>query len=216
MMFEFEGASQGGIDLISCSNVTKDDTWYCCNGVENCYDSGDGRFSVGSHNPTTSATWNAASTKFIVLETTSSTSSTIAISTKDSTASISKSILPNTTSGDSTLGIPANTDIASQPDNTSVVGTAASSSSDLSDGAKAGIGIGAVIGVLFIVGLIYALWRLQKMKKMFAKEHAGNRYYKTPMYRVNVAPPVPPKSKGQISELYGHYSPLHELPAEST
>ncbi|KAI1644748.1 uncharacterized protein F4817DRAFT_346171 [Daldinia loculata] len=228
------GASRGGTDLISCANVTQDDTSYCCNGAENCCDSGDGRFSVGPHNPTTSATWNAASTKFIVVGTTSTTSSTrttpstSTTSTKDpTTSSASDLATPNAASGDFTSGAPTNTDVASQPDNTSSVGTEASSPSDLSDGAKAGIGIGAVIGVILIVGLIYALWRLQKMNKMLAKEQAGNQYDQTPVYyptsqiatapnSVNVAPPVPSKSEGQISELYGHYSPLHELPAEST
>ncbi|KAF3064354.1 hypothetical protein GL218_01035 [Daldinia childiae] len=220
------GASRGGTDLISCANVTRDDTSYCCNGAENCCDSGDGRFSVGPHNPTTSATWNAASTKFIVVGTTSTTSSTSSTSIKDSTTSTSDSATPNATSDNFTSGAPTNTDVASQSDNTSSVGTAASISSDLSDGAKAGIGIGAVIGVLLIVGLIYALWRLQKMNKMLAKERSGNQYDQTPVYptsqiaiasnSVNVAPPIPPKSEGQISELYGHYSPLHELPAEST
>ncbi|KAI1654903.1 hypothetical protein F4813DRAFT_368843 [Daldinia decipiens] len=240
------GASLGGTDLISCANVTKDDTSYCCNGAENCCDSGDGRFSVGPHNPTTSATWNAASTKFIVVgitststSTTSATtpttptiSSTSATSTKDSTTSASGSTTPSAASYSSTNGVSTNTGVAFQPDITpSSAGTAASSSSDLSDGAKAGIGIGAVIGVLLIIGLVYALWRLQKMNKMLAKEQPGNQYGQIPVHPtsqvatsqiatapngVNVAPPVPPKSEGQISELYGHYSPLHELPAEST
>ena len=54
--------------MVSCANVTKDDTSYCCNGAENCCDSGDGRFSVGPHNPTTSAIWNAAIDRVIVKE----------------------------------------------------------------------------------------------------------------------------------------------------
>ncbi|KAI1799654.1 hypothetical protein F4811DRAFT_568002 [Daldinia bambusicola] len=226
------GASLGGTDLISCANVTKDDTSYCCNGAENCCDSGDGRFSVGPHNPTPSATWNAASTKFILVGVTSTSSSTRtapstppqSVTTESTTSPPGSTTSDSTTSSKFPNNIPTSTNIASQPENTFDL-SKGSTSPNLSDGAKAGIGIGVAVGTLLIVGLIFALWRLKKMNDMLAKNQYGNQNDQPPTYptsqilmspnNVNMAPAVSPKSQSQISELYGHYSHLHELPAES-
>ncbi|KAI1468963.1 uncharacterized protein F4812DRAFT_353003 [Daldinia caldariorum] len=228
------GASLGGTDLVSCANVTKDDTSYCCNGAENCCDSGDGRFSVGPHNPTTSATWNAVSTKFILVGITSTSSSTRTASsiptaslTRESTTSPPGSTTANSTiSGELPNDIPTSTNIVSQPESTFNLNQGTATSSDLSDGAKAGIGIGVAIGTLLIVGLIYALWRLKKMKNRLAKDQPGNQNNQAPTFptsevlmppnNVNMTSALPPKSQSQISELYGHDNHLHELPTEST
>lgn len=216
-------ASLGGTDLVSCANVTQDDTSYCCNGVENCCDSGDGRFSVGPSNPTKVATWNAASTKFVAVSvatdsSSASTSSTSTLSTR-STSTISTS--PTSTVADGSDTAAANplgdTNTASQSSGTSSSPTA-QPSSDLSSGAKAGIGIGAAVGAVLIAALTYTIWRLQKMSKMLGKNQVGEQpQYAAPQgvitwNEVNALP----KHEPEVTEIYTpDRSRLHELPSGS-
>ncbi|ORY70290.1 uncharacterized protein BCR38DRAFT_421698 [Pseudomassariella vexata] len=139
-------ASTGGTDLISCSNVTSTDNSYCCDHTNGCCDSAVGRFNVLPSNPTTSASWNVASTRYVVVSQASSTTSSSSTNTR---SAASQTATSSTTS----------TDI--EPTETSSV-----SSSELSTGAKVGIGVGVGVGALMFGILVYILWRLGQTDKL--------------------------------------------------
>ena len=76
--------------MISCSNVTQGDSFYCCDHTVNCCDSGVGRFQVLPENPTIWASWNSGKSKYVTVAAATSTSastSTAPTSTSDSESS---------------------------------------------------------------------------------------------------------------------------------
>ncbi|KAK4222743.1 hypothetical protein QBC38DRAFT_374464 [Podospora fimiseda] len=140
-------ARLGGTDLISCSNVTGNSASYCCDHTVNCCDRGVGRFDVLPANPHTWATWAAVSTGFVVVR---------ALSTSTSTSTTSAT-------GTSTSTPPAG--------DTSPASVPQQGHSGLPAAAYAGIGVGSVIGALFIAAVFYLVWRLRKQKA--GTENAG-------------------------------------------
>ncbi|KAI1744505.1 hypothetical protein F4680DRAFT_468454, partial [Xylaria scruposa] len=123
----------GGEDLISCNNVTKNHVSYCCDhAIANCCDSGDGRFDVLPYPTSLVATWNSAASEFKVLPgastTTSSSSSTVSISTMSPTTTMASLI----TSSASTT--PATS--------SSTVPDSSKNGPGLNKGAQIGIGLG--------------------------------------------------------------------------
>ncbi|KAI1370148.1 hypothetical protein F4677DRAFT_439169 [Hypoxylon crocopeplum] len=139
----------GGTDLISCSNVTHSDTSYCCDHTVNCCDGGVGRFNVLPSNPVVTATFNMLLSRYVVIATAGSTSST-ASSTSSSTTTDSST----TTSSASTINSSTASPIKEPPNSTG-----------LTTGAKAGIGAGVGGGILFLAILIYAIWASRRRNK---------------------------------------------------
>ncbi|KAI1502459.1 hypothetical protein F5X99DRAFT_427086 [Biscogniauxia marginata] len=195
------GSSSGGVNLISCSNVTDDDTSFCCDGNELCCDTGDGVFSVAPHNPTTVAIWHTRSSRFVVLD---------AISTS----------APATSSGPPTSSSIQTTQATQTSSQLPTVSTSSGDSSDLSTGARAGIGVGAGIAGVIIIALVYALWRLRKTRGIRSRYGATGQQESPASHNMmatnNMAGPLSshPKRQPESSELYGHqYHPPQELPA---
>ncbi|KAI0505612.1 hypothetical protein F5B22DRAFT_627124 [Xylaria bambusicola] len=143
----------GGEDLIPCNNVTNDHISYCCNGaIADCCDSGDGRFDVFPYPTLIIASWNSASKEFQVLPGAFSTSSSSPSIMPTSTSSLTTTVAFSTTSS-----APMNTVTSPStiPDHTK-------NDSELSQGAKIGIGVGVGGGVLLAALLAYLIWRTHK------------------------------------------------------
>ncbi|KAI1631020.1 hypothetical protein F4809DRAFT_634189, partial [Biscogniauxia mediterranea] len=195
----------GGVNLISCSNVTNDDTSFCCDNTDGCCDSGDGRFSVAPHNPTTYATWHTLSSRYVVLEAVSTSTPVTSSSSPTSSSSIQPTQATQTSS-------PSPTAANSPPGD----------SSDLSTGAKAGIGVGAGVGVVVIILLSYVLWRLRKhhgqLNQYSSARQQGFHDAHNTMATNNMAGPLSSYQKTHpiSTELYGQqYHAPHELPGNS-
>ncbi|KAI1174455.1 hypothetical protein F4777DRAFT_385349 [Nemania sp. FL0916] len=150
-------AQRGGHDVVSCGNVTHDDVSYCCEGHENCCDSGDGRFIVSPAPSVVFATWNkAASTYIQVLST--PTISTSSITQTTSTSSITTSSETQTTPAPTTA--PPIAPILTSSMSSFSPSPDLDSSNDrpqLNSGAIAGIAIGSAAGAFLISALIYLL-----------------------------------------------------------
>ncbi|KAK0708654.1 hypothetical protein B0H67DRAFT_496106 [Lasiosphaeris hirsuta] len=189
-------ANTGGTDLISCSNVTKSDTSYCCDHNAFCCDNGVGRFDVLPSKPQTWATWSAAASQFVVVNpiSTSSTSS-IPSSTLASTTSFAP-YLTTTLPGN---GTPSGTPQPSQ------------AAQGLTAGAQAGIGVGAAIGALLIAAVVFLLWKMKKNKRLLGEVRKQTENTWPAVY------PEPPKMElvggaPVRQELDSSYAPA-ELPA---
>ncbi|EPE35071.1 hypothetical protein GLAREA_10767 [Glarea lozoyensis ATCC 20868] len=174
-------ASTGGTDVISCQNSTNTDTSFCCDHVSLCCDSGIGRFDLLPRESFISATWNSASTQFVVISAVSSTVATTnsrstvrtslasLITTSTLQLSSERSQTPAFTSSDSTT-------IAAGISTSSATGTASVSRGPfLSVGAKAGIGVGVIAGV-FVAALVgYLMWRLRAVNVALIKENVPSK-----------------------------------------
>ncbi|KAH9893667.1 hypothetical protein F4778DRAFT_290116 [Xylariomycetidae sp. FL2044] len=163
-------SAPGGHDLISCYNSTSDSTSYCCGGQSFCCDNGDGRFQVLPEDPVIFSEWNDQLGRYVVKSSSSSTVSPTA-SSSTSTASASTSAESASTSTlsflSSTLPLssPTTTDAASPAADSQPASSLPPSSSELSTGAKAGIGVGATAGAFLLFAVGYLLWRMRKMEK---------------------------------------------------
>lgn len=154
-------AATGGHDLISCSNVTRTDTSYCCDRIPNhntdaCCDSGVARFEVLPASAQVSATYDPKLSKFSVVP-----MKTLTLSSTTITPAGSKSPIPS-----STPSTPAGA-------NTTPATTSASSTvvteppaPGLSTAAQAGIGTGVVIVVVVIPALAYLVWMRKRGGKL--------------------------------------------------
>lgn len=142
------GASTGGTDLISCTNVTRTDTSYCCDGhTANCCDTGVARFDVLPSNPQVSATWNAKSSRFAVVLTTSSTPTPATTSGFTDAAKNTPNPSPN---------FPNQSPDPAGPSQTTTQG--------LSTAAQVGIGVSAAVGAMLMAAVVWLLWRRKKNK----------------------------------------------------
>ena len=130
-------ASDGGTDLISCQNVTGNDRDFCCDHTNNCCDTGVGRFRLDSAGKPVK---------------------TIGPADKSATLQPSTSI---TTSASTTISPPiaATKTVTSSPLPTP---SPLRPSSSLSNGAKAGIAVGGLVGFLSLIALLYFLWRRKR------------------------------------------------------
>ncbi|KAK3347273.1 hypothetical protein B0T25DRAFT_584295 [Lasiosphaeria hispida] len=188
-------ANTGGTDLISCSNVTRSDTSYCCDHNAFCCDSGVGRFDVVPSKPQTWATWSAAASQFVVVN-------------PLSTAAASSS--PSSTLASKTSNAPFLTTTPPGNDTTSGTPQPSQPAQGLTAGAQAGIGVGAAVGALLIAAVVFLLWKMKKNKKLLeGKQRTENTW--PAVY------PEPPKMElvGATplrQELDGSYVPT-ELPA---
>lgn len=137
--------------MINCQNVTSNARDYCCDHTNACCDTGVGRFRLGS-----------AGTSVAIIRSSASTA------TRDlaSSATSSLRLITVSTSGTSRatgLSTSAVTGRASTPASSS---SNFDTSSGLSTGAKAGIGVGAALGGIVVLSIIYLLWRKRKLKKI--------------------------------------------------
>ncbi|CAG9982220.1 unnamed protein product [Clonostachys byssicola] len=148
------GANTGGTDLISCSNVTKTDTSFCCDHTTDCCDSGVARFEVLPSRAGTWASWNVASSRYFTV----STSSTRASS---STATATSTTLVSTTS--------ASTSVSSASASSTAISSEGSqnvTSPGLSVGAQVGIGVGVGVGALLVAVIAFLLWKNHKKNQI--------------------------------------------------
>ncbi|KAK7216740.1 hypothetical protein V2G26_004743 [Clonostachys chloroleuca] len=148
------GAVTGGHDLISCSNVTKTDTSFCCDRAANCCDGGVARFEVLPSHAGTWASWNVASSRYITV----SASSTKASS---STATATSTTVASTTS--------APTGVSSASASSTAISSEGSqnvTSSGLSVGAQVGIGVGVGVGALLVAVIAFLLWKNHKKNQI--------------------------------------------------
>ncbi|KAF5000893.1 hypothetical protein FGRMN_1502 [Fusarium graminum] len=208
------GASTGGTDLISCSNVTNSDTSYCCDHNPNCCNSGVGRFNVLPSNPEIWATWDRKATQYAVVGTVfkdESTSTRTAATTK---------VIPASTSAIST----SETSTAESSTSSSSTPEPSEALTGLSTGAKAGIGAGIGVGAITAGALIYLLWKMRKNGRAAKSEKQAPPVYYEPTTDAswqqshytsapNELQPRPPQ------ELDGHqyqdYNIRAELPAHN-
>ncbi|KAK4039877.1 transcription initiation factor IID, 18kD subunit-domain-containing protein [Parachaetomium inaequale] len=166
-----------GWDMVSCSNVTKTDTSWCCFGETNCCNSGRGRVDI-LPNANTWALWDSTKTQWTVV---SPLSTAQATSTTSSTPSASTSSSPTSTTGTNSGASQQSSQTGEATSPASATGTAgtagtaggqsseATSSTGLSTGAQAGIGVGAAIGALLIATVAYLWWKLNKANKTAAE-----------------------------------------------
>ncbi|KAL8785372.1 MAG: hypothetical protein Q9213_003437 [Squamulea squamosa] len=174
-------AVRGGNDLIPCLNVTSNPLDFCCDGVPLCCDGGAGRFRLDSEGVPTKTLRSAASTATRL--------------PKTSATRVSKTSTSTSTAVTSTADPTAVTNITSSPAPASTPDPP--SSSALSSGAKAGIGIGAALGAIIV--LAGSLWWWRKKR--------SNKPYNVPQDSTPLEPTV--EEKGI------HYSPgPHEMPGE--
>ncbi|KAL2169524.1 hypothetical protein VTG60DRAFT_5917 [Thermothelomyces hinnuleus] len=181
-----------GWDLVSCSNVTQTDTFYCCDGMADCCNGGIGRQEIQPPPSLTWAMWDSEQTRYDVvtplataetLTTLSTRSTTTTSSTPElaSSSSSSSSPPPTEAPSESTGSEPSSSDHASP--STSETGTpaeqqesdAAGSEDSRSDepaglttAAQAGIGVGAAAGALLAAAVAYLWWKLDKTQKALA------------------------------------------------
>ncbi|KAI0468270.1 hypothetical protein F4859DRAFT_491027 [Xylaria cf. heliscus] len=209
----------GGEDLIPCTNVTKDNVSYCCDGaIDNCCNSGDGRFQVLPYPTSAIATWNAAATQFKLLPGVSISSSTSSSSTVSS--STTTTTLPSSTTSSAPTTPP--------PSSSSAAPDTSTGNSGLSTGAQAGIGVGVAGGVVLAALLGYLFWRVQKTQNALKEQQALNSHQHqmtsyTPnttmadngasdQYKSPDPPYVPPPQPTPFSELSSE-GRTYELPA---
>lgn len=143
--------------MINCQNVTANARDVCCDHTNDCCDTGVGRFrldSVGTPVTTIRSSAITATRELLSSSATSSFRQTTSTSApgRSSTASSSTSRTVTAT------GTPAPASTSSAPD----------TSSRLSGGAKAGIGVGAALGAIVVLGVIFWLW-----KRVFARRKGG-------------------------------------------
>ena len=219
--------ASGGRDLVSCYNVTRKDTSYCCEGAANCCNSGVGRFEVLPAQPYTWALWDDAKTQYDVktpLSTaaSSSTSSTISSATSSSTTSASTtSHASDQTTSSLSVSTPSSGTGTRATTETGPPGQSTTNqpltdtvqSSGLSTGAQAGIGIGAALGALLLAAVAYLFWKLHKTKKAMGGG-AGSQWQGYPQDPYSTPPPAPgsyyPQDPQQKFELHGDRG-THEL-----
>ncbi|CAH0057763.1 unnamed protein product [Clonostachys solani] len=140
------GTGAGGSDLISCSNVTKTDTSFCCDHTVDCCDTGVARFEVLPSNAGILASFNVASSRYITVSTSSTrASSSTATATSTSTSASSAS---------------ASSTAISSEDSQNVT------SPGLSVGAQVGIGVGAGVGALLVAVIAFLLWKNHKKNQI--------------------------------------------------
>lgn len=201
-----EGAVQ---DLVSCSNVTGSDTSYCCAGAVNCCDGGVGRFNILPSKPQTWAMWDASSAEYLVvtpLARTGSASRTAVATSATPTPDASGRTRSLTTASQT----PAQTGTAPGQSEGSQGSTP---SGGLSQGAQAGIGVGAAVGVLLISAVGYLWWKLKRTKKMVE----GSQGQGGPKDSPNPAQLPTPFDMAQLptrSDYTGYDQAKAELPAE--
>jgi hypothetical protein len=159
--------------LISCSNVTDTDTSYCCDHTDKCCDSGVGRFEVLPSKAQTWATWNTASTQYVVVKTFADASTSTSLSTLASTTSASSITSISTTTSQTAVPTAEETEVP--------VG--------LTTAAQAGIGVGAAVGALLIAAIVFLLWKMRKNKKMMMQQQ--DQETRQPTYQYPYAQPAP-------------------------
>ncbi|ETS75657.1 hypothetical protein PFICI_12601 [Pestalotiopsis fici W106-1] len=217
------GASTGGTDLISCSNVTGTDTSYCCDHTSFCCDTGVSRFTVLPSNPTTSATWNPSSSIYVVVasKSSSTTSTTSTGSTTTTTTGTSQGETTPSSSGSN----------SSSTAETSGTGAAvASGSTGLSSGAAAGIGVGGGVAVIIIACIAFFLIRSHRKRKRQPQGLAmrdqvdqqnepplmTEHYHPKPVEAPDHAPVEAPDNVAlYLHELHSDRMPPQELPDNS-
>ncbi len=145
------GASTGGTDLISCSNVTGSSTSYCCDHQAFCCDQGVARFDVLPSDPQVLARWDTKASQFVAVSQTTSSSRTSSTTSTTTASTTTTSTTPATTSASSSS--PSQT-----PSDTADPAPA------LSTGAKAGIGVGAAVLAIALAAVAYLLFKLRKKK----------------------------------------------------
>lgn len=174
--------------MASCSNVTNRDTSYCCDKDAGCCDSGTSRFELLPSSPTVTATWNAPSYRFVVIDAPSS--STASHTLEFSTILVTPSTSP-----------PQSTGISPEP---------SASTSALPVGAKAGIGVGVFLMASILGVLTYILWRVRKSKVSYS-QHGQAQESSMPGMGTSSSG-IPGSLDGKI-ELPGHHSNPQEMPS---
>lgn len=210
-----------GWDLVSCSNVTRSDTSYCCMGMKDCCDGGVGRQEIQPPPSLTWAIWDAENTQYDVVTPLSeeqASSTPRSTSTSDASAAAEAT---DGTSGDSTASPSASRASTStntissategllpeqQPsDTTDSANSRSHESTSLSTAAQAGIGVGAAAGALLVAAVLYLWWRLNKAHKALVE----TKRWPAP------APSHPPPSMSSQSYYYRQTPlPKYELQGE--
>lgn len=201
------GASTGGHDLISCANVTRTDTSYCCDGrTANCCDTGVARFDVLPSNPQVSATWNAKSSRFAVVLTTTSSTPTLTLPTTSGFTDATTNT-PN----------PSPTFPNQSPD---PPGLPQTTTQGLSTAAQVGIGVGAAaVGAMLMAAVVWLLWRRRKSKTALGAggtdQTMTSTNWQTEYHKPGGLPPQPQEMDARSSrqELKGHMWVELEAPA---
>lgn len=158
-----KGASTGGTDLISCSNVTRTDTSYCCDHQAFCCDTGVARFDVLPSNPQVWATYDARSSRFLVQPTTTSSSSTASILPSILSAATTTTTTASTSTNPSSTAAAAASSSTQQPQPTTT--SSSSTAAGLPVAAQAGIGVGAGVLAVLLAAVTYLLWKLRRNKR---------------------------------------------------
>ncbi|KAK3304885.1 uncharacterized protein B0T15DRAFT_255170 [Chaetomium strumarium] len=147
-----------GPDLISCANVTRRDTSFCCDGTVDCCNTGLGRFELLPSNPEVWATWDNTKSQFVVAKplspATAVTTSSFSTSTTSTTAMQMSTIAANTATSPS----------APPPAQTAPGGSGQAHLSGLSSAAQAGIGVGISVSAILLGLIAYLLWKLYRNK----------------------------------------------------
>ncbi|KAI1327436.1 hypothetical protein F5Y16DRAFT_399432 [Xylariaceae sp. FL0255] len=144
----------GGEDVVSCQNVTKSDSTFCCNGDTNCCDSGDGVFTVFPAPSVTFATWNLAASGYVPIATTSSTVAPSSVPPSSKTTLSSETTPSGSSPAEAT---PSSTSSLSPPTSTA--------SSKLSTGAIAGVVVGSFLGLSAVVIPVFFYFKTRRAKR---------------------------------------------------
>lgn len=208
------GVDYKGHDLISCSNVTNTDTSFCCDGVEDCCNSGVGRMDIQPPNAGIWAAWNSASDGYVVrtplptkVSSTSSSTSTSATEEAETSAVSTTSTAGSNTPTDTASG-QAPDDQSGQSGQLTNGDDSSTASSGLSTGAQVGIGVGAAAGAILLAAVAFLWWKYKRLQAQMAGAGAGaspeqgqyypaNSYYPQDPYHSELA------AEQKRQELYG-------------
>lgn len=156
-------ADTGGTDLINCQNVTSNARDYCCDHTNDCCDTGVGRFRLDS-----------VGTPVKTIRSSDSTATRELSSATSFRHTTSTSAPRRSTTADSTSTTVAATETTPQASSSSPPDT----SSRLSGGAKAGIGVGAALGAIVVLGVIFWLWGRGFARRKGASEKSSHMGFK--------------------------------------
>ncbi|KAK4151131.1 transcription initiation factor IID, 18kD subunit-domain-containing protein [Chaetomidium leptoderma] len=170
-----------GADLVSCSNVTGTNSFFCCSGVADCCDSGVGRFEAPPADPFTWAVWEKTGYAVLTPRSASSPSASSPSSSSSQTTGISETPSTSPTGaaadGDQTSGTRVPKETAPPGGSETNQSSAESNeSAGLSTAAQAGIGVGVAVGALLVAAVAFLWWKLSKTQRAVAAANQASRW----------------------------------------
>ncbi|KAK4178914.1 hypothetical protein QBC36DRAFT_90998 [Triangularia setosa] len=159
----------GGANLVSCSNVTNKDTFFCCEKTEkaDCCDRGVGRFELQPPQPMTLALWNSSEGLYTRLGQVSTSSSTSTILTTSASTPFSELDTSTTTSAASAKETGSRSSDTEEGSSTRPE-RESTSPGGLPIAAQAGIGVGAAAILILLALSAWLLWKHNKNKQALA------------------------------------------------